>query len=406
MRTPTVPLTTVYSIFCLLLPPVLVVSPKAVAPLLLVAALAAAACALLKERRLQLPDGTILAIFGMILLWAGVSCLWSPDVERSLLRFLRVTGLVAAGLVLAGQGLTLDPEQRGRVARWLLIGFAVGLLLLISERLSGGFLHFLGSEPKPGRTILSELNRGATGMAILVWPATLILHRGRLGRWAFALPVVLLPLIGMLESQAASLGLAAGMVLAIAALWRRSLARAVLIATPVLAVVALPLLSGWLYGQQLYDRGLIAYSGEHRLHLWSFLADNIAQKPLLGWGFGGSRLLPFEMAPAFRGTEALVPSHPHNSVLQVWVEMGAVGIALALSLLLILVRRLERMPLGERVSAQALLLSSFVISCIAYGLWQSQWLATLFAAALVVLLSRQSDEPAGAGRDRAQSGAK
>ena len=259
-------------------------------------------------------------------------------------------------------------------------------------------MHFLGSEPDPDRSILSELNRGATGMAILVWPATLLLYRGRLGRLALALPVpLLLLLIGALESAAAILGLAAAILLALIALLSRQLAAALLIAAPLAAAVAMPLLSEWLYGLQLFDRGLLAYSGEHRLFLWSFLADNIAEKPLAGWGFDSARLLPFEDAPLFRGAERLTPTHPHNAVMQVWVELGAVGIVLALALLLTLVRRLEHMPPAERICAQALLLASFVICCIAYGLWQSQWIATLFAAALLVILSREGDEPTPRG---------
>ncbi len=389
MRTPTISLTAIYSTFCFLLAPTLVVAPKAVAPLLLLAALAAAASAWVSARRLETPDKTMLALFGLLFLWAGVSCLWSPDPVDSLVRLLRVIGLIAAGLVLAAQALSLNREQRDRVARWLVIGFALGVLLLISERLTGSALHFLGSEPKPGLSILSVLNRGATGLAILVWPATLILWRGRLGRWALLAPLAVLALVATLESQAAILSLAAGLVFAGISILSHRTARGILLALPIVAAVALPVASGWLYGSDLHDRGLISESNEHRLSIWAFVSDRIADKPLIGWGFDGSRRLPEQGTEPHRSAERVMESHPHNAMLQTWVELGAVGLIFVLAILTMLIRRFERLPQDEQTAAQALFVTSLCIACLSYGLWQSQWLATLLAAGQIVIHCRR-----------------
>ena len=95
----------------------------------------------------------------------------------------------------------------------------------------------------------------------------------------------------------------------------------------------------------------------------------------------------------FRGNEAGLGMHPHNALLQALVDFGWLGMALVLLLLVLLILRLERRPREERIAGQALFVSAFTVACVSYGLWQSQWLATLLSAALVVLLCRGSDAP-------------
>ncbi len=65
----------------------------------------------------------------------------------------------------------------------------------------------------------------------------------------------------------------------------------------------------------------IKYSGIHRLLIWRFTADRIAERPALGWGMDASRALPggktdlaqlFPDAGLLPGSEAL-PLHPHDA---------------------------------------------------------------------------------------------
>ncbi len=56
-------------------------------------------------------------------------------------------------------------------------------------------------------------------------------------------------------------------------------------------------------------------------------------------------------------------------------------------LLMVVVARLERLPRPARICAQALYLSTLTIACTAYGLWQNQWLAMIWSAALLIPLT-------------------
>ncbi len=56
-------------------------------------------------------------------------------------------------------------------------------------------------------------------------------------------------------------------------------------------------------------------------------------------------------------------------------------------LLMVVIARLERLPRPERICGQALYMATLTIACTAYGLWQNQWLAMIWSAALLIPLT-------------------
>ena len=69
-------------------------------------------------------------------------------------------------------------------------------------------------------------------------------------------------------------------------------------------------------------------SAGHRLLIWSFVGERIAERPLLGWGLDASRAIPGGKEEIRPGLTRL-PLHPHNAALQVWLELGMPGALLA-----------------------------------------------------------------------------
>jgi O-antigen ligase len=108
-----------------------------------------------------------------------------------------------------------------------------------------------------------------------------------------------------------------------------------------------------------------------------------------------------ENSPPFTLTEPMLPLHPHNAVLQWWMELGAAGAAL-FALLLWRLSRLAAAPAGRDPlfsnAAMTMLASSVLIAAVSYGFWQSWWQATLWLlgvwlAALAPLDSAPGDSP-------------
>ena len=98
------------------------------------------------------------------------------------------------------------------------------------------------------------------------------------------------------------------------------------------------------------------------------------------------------------GSETMLPTggqqmalHPHNGVLQIWLELGVVGALLMISTIALLGRSLLRSS-GDRfvmAAGTGAFFTCFIILASSFGLWQNWWVGTFsLAAACLVLASR------------------
>lgn len=68
----------------------------------------------------------------------------------------------------------------------------------------------------------------------------------------------------------------------------------------------------------------------YRLHIWEFVVDKITEKPFLGYGAGASKRLGTDDVGTLQDKKfgelgEPIPVHPHNAILQVWLEFGFAG---------------------------------------------------------------------------------
>lgn len=394
---PALSLTAILATFCLLLPPQLVLVSKAVVPLSLIATAAAYGVILLRRSAWPvLPDRTLTICLLALFAWGIVATAWSHDGAAAIYLALRTTAMTVAGLLLLAVGAGLGPEARGRIQPWIVGGFFIGLAVLALERGLGQPLYTTFADYDTKQTLLSRLNRGATALAILVWPVTGLLYRGRAGAWALLLPLALFAVLCFLESLASLFGLWLGGLFGLLALLHRRAGR-ILAATTVVAVALLsPLVAKGLHSTGLADSGWLDGSSQQRIEIWNFAAERIAERPVFGWGFDAADAMRRQFADTIGNVANMMPNHPHNVPLQIWLELGIVGLALFVATLLILVWRIDRLPRIERLAAQCAFASGLAISLVGYGTWQSQWIATLFGVALTVVLCREGRRAARA----------
>ena len=65
------------------------------------------------------------------------------------------------------------------------------------------------------------------------------------------------------------------------------------------------------------------------------------EKPFIGHGFFLSRYMSEELRQTQRGTYyQFMPLHPHNSILQVWLELGIIGIIIFLIFIKVLLNKI------------------------------------------------------------------
>ena len=76
----------------------------------------------------------------------------------------------------------------------------------------------------------------------------------------------------------------------------------------------------------------------------------------------------------------LIPLHPHNNILQIWLELGIVGLTIFFILIRTFFKRIyEFSHINNKVSAIAMIsfLQIFFIGHISYGIWQSWWISII-----------------------------
>jgi exopolysaccharide production protein ExoQ len=368
--------------------PLLVVLPRGVAALVSAAGLCAAGL-VLSASEIRLTRILLVAamLLGCFLVWGTASALWSVDPVRSLVVAVRLAGLFAVGLALAvSTGLVAAPR---RLAFLLLIGMSLGITMVAIELATAGGLSSLFSERTYRAT---QLNQASISFALLVLPASALLISLGQGIFAALLAAVTVVTVYELAGTAAKAVLLAGLAMGLLLYRVRPVVARVALAISVAAIIAAPLTFARL--ERLPGLGETAdsfkISAGHRLLIWSFAGDRIAERPLTGWGLDASRAIPGGDDP-IRPGETWMPLHPHNAALQVWLELGAPGAVLFALLAALVWRALARIewPPLFAAAAGASLTIAFVGCSGTYGIWQEWWLGTLsFSLFLVLVMAR------------------
>lgn len=356
---------------------------------------------------------------GGLLMLAALSLAWAPAPLMSLVNLSRLFILWFGGCA----ALAAVREAPEDILKWLvrLLPAAVCLALLFywieiatSARLISLFTGLQAAmqarfptpeEQEYYRLVygFSAISRGAGLLSIFVWPAMvccMILLPGR-GKWlAAALGIAVFVTVCRLPMGAAPLAMAAGTG-AFAWAWvspwgaPRLMALLIIVLIGVTPFIAYQIPRPETVGVEKRE---LPGSWQHRVEIWHYTARKIADKPLLGWGFDASRTLggttqfvleqPDGAKITYPGI-SLLPLHPHNGILQVWLEMGAAGALLVMVMIYGIGQSLagivrEHGRFGGAM-ASAVTASALSLSLLSFGQWQSWWQASLWLSAVLCL---------------------
>jgi O-antigen ligase len=365
--------------------PLLVLLPRGIAALASAAGLCAAGLLLsVGCKRLSSTLGFAAMLLACVVFWGAVSALWSVNPTRSLEMAARLAGLFGVGLALAAAaGVVTAPR---RLTFFLLSGLALGLALAVSDLATAGGLSSFFSDRTYRAT---RLNQASISFAILLLPLVAVLVS--LGRTisALLLAVSVTATVCVLAGTTAKAALIAGLPVGMLLYRSRGhfaqaaalISLAVIMAAP-LTFARLERVPG------LGERAdVVKVSAGHRLLIWSFAGDRIAERPLTGWGLDSSRAIPGGDDP-IRAGETWMPLHPHNAALQLWLELGVPGAVSFALLLAVLWGALASVAWPRLFAAAAgAALTTGLVGCFAsYGIWQEWWLGTLWFSLFVILV--------------------
>jgi exopolysaccharide production protein ExoQ len=376
-----------------LLLPVLVLASRGVAALAAVAGLFGLALTLpgglAVWRRLAPPAALLGGLVGL----GFVSGLWAVDPERSFEIAIRLAALFAAALGLAAAAEVLTAPRR--LLCWLAAGLAVAIVLTGVQFFTHGGLTSAFSNRV---FVAPALNQVENAIALLLLPLTaLLIERRRPWLAALAAAAMALTLFGLVGTSA-KVGIVAGAAAAaLLYLARRPVVRLAALVS-VIAILTAPLTFPALNEVPAVHDWATSYykfSARHRLDIWWFTGNRIAERPILGWGLDSARAIPGGSDPTPEGPPWL-PLHPHNGALQIWLELGLPGALLVAGFVARLWLSLGRTPWPPLFAAAAggSLCAAQTIGLAAYGLWEEWWIGTQFLALfLILVMGRLVNQP-------------
>lgn len=380
-------------LLALLLPPVVVFSGLAVAPVVAIFLIVLLLEGTLKNA-MQPPFNRVIAITIVLAGWILASCFWAPNRDHAFTAWSLSFGVIVMAMLSVGVLSHLRRGQLERISQMLMISIPLMLLLIVIELKSYGAIHQFFNDRffhKPAAYFNAEVyNRGACFLAVFFWALVmsksrdLRLKQGGIGIFLLLLGGLTLLTLIWLESLSAKVAFAASVVMFFATCLLPRLSVRLLQAGVIVLAVLLVWQAPKLKPVQYLQENTLPPSALHRIFIWQFSAQKAQQNTLEGHGFYASRYitgakdpitLPAQSAPV--GWVNL-PNHPHNGMLQMWLETGLFGLSLyVLTIVLILGWIADRVESPVQKAALAAMATAyFVISQLAFNIWAEWWVAT------------------------------
>lgn len=318
---------------------------------------------------------------------SGLSAFWAPDFSFALERSGKTAFLVLPGLWFIAAARTLKPSDIPKNFILVLACLYIAAGSVIALEYCWDFkLYRLLVSPDETLVLVNKLNRSIVCLSLFYLPVlfavTQSLEEKVKKRFAAAfITLSLLVPLFLTSSQTSQLSFLVGLIFFLGFPVRR---KKVWIALATL-LVCLSLSAPWiakaslkaLSGQQYMNGSLsLKASVPHRLEIWDFAATEALKSPVYGRGVEALRNLKSETQMPYVQSNHIL--HPHNTVLQIWVEFGVIGIILGNLLLLYILKQCWSAPEKTRALYLGTFMSSLCAAMTGYGLWQGWQLGLFF----------------------------
>ncbi len=320
--------------------------------------------------------------------WSFLSMFWANDFSKSLHTGIKVSALILSGWFWWNRYSQFKQHERQqfqmvvRIAGFLL---AISLVIFgIDARFKGG-LHSIIDQ-----YISQALVHGCVACGLVIW-----INLQYWEKWFQSCVLVLLFwIMHYCSSDAASLGILLGAGTLIMHKVFPVFLRSMFIFGMPAVWGGLPFIFRVFSPDQYVQLAkILDPSYTHRLFIWHSVTEQIFERFWIGFGFGSSRyrslLVQGKDITILEGAEKLVLSapenclHPHNFMLQVWFDLGTVGVMLAC---LIWVFYWTKHYDKSNSYTIAFWGNALCIAATGISVWQSWWLILLVVLAPIYKL--------------------
>lgn len=374
-----------------------------IAPLVFVGGLLALPVGALRDFRREAPWEALIA--ALFLAWAAATWFWSPyDKPDQMLKLVIGVPFYALFALACAR---LDGRWKARAESFFVFAaFAMAFIFLI-EAFTGAAGSWAWREAFEGvpendpasilhasNMVNKTLGHGVLVLILVAGPAAALAWRE--GGPLIGLILVAVTIIASFafSTEVNIVAIFVAILAAVLTYWRPRGMLSALFGLIAGAFVVVPLtLPGLASLLPQGVRDAIPASWDVRLEIWTFAGETLRERLWTGWGFDASRVIDGETE--IRGQSFdLLPLHPHNGPLHVWLETGAFGAMLLAFALVMIGGRIAGAPRLSRLQAAAIAwvaAAYFTFIFFSYGIWQEWHLAALgLAVAGIVFLGART----------------
>lgn len=342
----------------------------------------------------------VLLSLGSFLAWCLLSSAWSPQPLTSLFAATKLTLICSAGVIYVSSLCAQPFLVRSATFRGLCACLILIACLLLFEFFSGAAIGILIKGTDASN--LNFLARAIAILTILTFPVSALLTLRLSARWGLmVMPLIAALIVAPLPMFAGFAAICGGGTIVLF-VWVFE-KKAIKIASFLFCIFMVA--SPWVFtnvithasfGERIVE---LPASWQHRLGIWSFVGKRALDRPMLGHGFDSSRIIGRESGnvPIFVPGQQLkdhqLPLHPHNFALQVWLELGAIGVML-FAVVLLMIANIILSNYRNRFAtfgSMGLLSTVFTIMMVSFGAWQSWWMAAIWLGVSAVSILVISD---------------
>lgn len=367
---------------------------------------------LLGVRGARLPRAGLITV-AVVAVLCPLSALWALDPAYSLEEAGKISAILLGGLMLWA---ALSRVDRAAILRfwWLLPAITLAALTLHTSEYFTGYavFRFLRDIPADAYVYSHELNRSSVILCVLAPLLAALCYAGlrqtvtrlRAGLAAAFFALCFVPLLLVTESQSAHICFAAGFLTLL--LWPVG-RRVYWIGMAVISCAVIftsPFVIPKIFDALAKPEATISteYGWKERanvmprLEVWDYISRYALQKPLTGYGVEATRRVPaFDTAEIYQPGKTNL--HPHNNILQIWIEFGVIGAVIFTALIGLFFRSVYTLPEpAQRRIALASFMGLGAVSAVGYGMWQSWWVGlVMFAAGVCLMVVRAYSSGSG-----------
>ncbi len=315
----------------------------------------------------------------ILVVWCAISMLWAVNIPKALPMYGKVMAIMLGGWFWSNRYNTFNSQKREQIQTIVFVAgllLAIFLVILATSIKSGWELHAL-IDPHVSQALV----HGCVACSLAIW-----MNLQHFKKWVQAsILVLLLWAIQCCSSDAAALGILLGSgALVTHKVLPRFLRVMFIYGMPIVWGV-LPFIFRILTPEQYVQWSTtLDPSHTHRLFIWHSVTCQIFERFWAGFGFGSSRYRFLSVngddIMIINGHEKLIlfsPEnclHPHNFMLQIWLELGAIGVVLACLAWIFYWKNHYATSSSYTIAFWG---SALCVAATGISIWQSWWLILL-----------------------------